>query len=102
MLTTWIKIQSMAKRRTRKQKEKVKYTFIKKGRAEPKKGSFEPVVKGQSKKRSKTRHKKIPASKKAVESAKDNGFTEIKKDLIKSLLLASLILSIEVMVYLAW
>jgi len=92
----------MAKRRTRKQKEKVKYTFIREGRAEPKKRSFEPVVKGQSKKRSKARHKKIQTSKSAVGLAKDSGFSEIKKDLIKSLLLASLILGIEVMVYLAW
>lgn len=92
----------MTKRRTRKQKEKAKHGFVKTHKISFKKDSPEPIVKGQFKTNKKARHKQLPASKKAMESAKDSSIVEVKKELAKSLLLASLILGIEVMIYLAW
>ncbi len=92
----------MAKKRTRKQKEKAKHSFIKTHEVTTKKGSFEPAVKGQFKISKKARHKQPHASNKAMESAKDSNIVEVKKELVRSLLLASLILGIEVMIYLAW
>lgn len=92
----------MAKRRTRKQKEKAKHSFTKTHKISLGKDPFEPIVKGQFKTNKKARHKQPPTPKKAIESAKDGSIVEVKKELIKSLLLASLILGIEVMIYLAW
>jgi hypothetical protein len=92
----------VAKRRTRKQKEKARYTFIGRDEAVPINISFEPVVKGQTKKGLKRTKKEPSVSKKPKNSAKDMSFPEVKKELVKSLLLASLILGIEVMIYLAW
>ncbi|RLC31405.1 hypothetical protein DRH13_03085 [Candidatus Woesebacteria bacterium] len=92
----------MAKKRTRKQKEKAKHSFIKTYKISLKKDSFEPIVKGQFKTNKKARHEQSGTPKKAIESAKDSSIVEVKKELLKSLLLASLILGIEVMIYLAW
>lgn len=92
----------MAKRRTRKQKEKAKHNFIKIHKISLKKDSFEPIVKGQFKTNKKARHKQSGTPNKAMESAKDSSIVEVKKELLKSLLLASLIIGIEVMIYLAW
>jgi hypothetical protein len=102
----------MAKRRTRKQKESARHQFTiewkpgqvpsgKKGQPEPKKASAEPVVKGQFKKPAKSRLSKAAVSKKAMESAKAGDVAKIKREIIKSLILASLILSLEIMLYLA-
>lgn len=92
----------MAKRRTRKQKEKAKHGFTETHKISLKKDLFEPTVKGQFKTNKKARHERPGISNKAMESAKDSSIVEIKKELLKSLLLASLILGIEVMIYLAW
>lgn len=45
---------------------------------------------------------KLSASKMAEIQAKEDSFVRIKKDIIKSLILVSLILMVEVVVYLAW
>lgn len=92
----------MAKKRTRKQKEKVKHNFAETYKISLKKDLFEPTVKGQFKTNKKARHKKPGTPNKALESAKDRNIVEVKKELFKSLLLASLIIGIEVMIYLAW
>jgi hypothetical protein len=92
----------VAKRRTRKQKERAKYSFIKTDEAVPINLSFKPVVKGQTKNGLKSTKKRSSSAKKPKVSAKDMSFPEVKKELVKSLLLASLILGIEVMIYLAW
>ncbi|MBU0572512.1 hypothetical protein KKH23_03405 [Patescibacteria group bacterium] len=92
----------MAKKRTRKQKEKAKHSFAKAHQISLGKDPFEPVVKGQFKTNKKARHELPLTSKKAMDSAKDSNIVEVKKELVKSLLLASLILGIEVMIYLAW
>ena len=92
----------MAKKRTRKQKEKAKHGFDSIYQISLGKDAFEPTVKGQFKNTKKVRHEQPPASNKATESAKNGNIVEVKKELVKSLLLASLILGIEVMIYLAW
>ena len=92
----------MAKKRTRKQKEKPKHSFAKGYQVSLGKDVFEPTVKSQFKTKKKSRHDQPPASNKATESAKNGNIVEVKKELIKSLLLASLILGIEVVIYLAW
>lgn len=90
----------MAKRRTRKQKEKAKHQFTLSWHPEPKKASSKADVKGQFEKG--TKLKKLQKSKKenAKFTAKLDGLASIRRDILKSLLLASLILSLEVVIYL--
>lgn len=81
----------MAKRRTRKQKIQAKHKFI-----------FEPVVKGQFKNELKAILPSKLDSKKAKKLANLTDLASLKRDIIKSLILASLVLSLEIMIYLAW
>lgn len=91
----------MAKRRTRKQKEKVKHQFKVSWKPEAKSASSEPVVKGQTEVDKKTKkHKNIKRRKAYYKDSFDNLGT-IKRDLVKSLIIASLILALEVVLYLA-
>ena len=92
----------MAKKRTKKHKEKAKHSFTKSYQISLGKDSLEPIVNSQFKNSKKARHDQPPKSNKATESAKNDSIVEVKKELFKSLLLASLILGIEVMIYLAW
>lgn len=99
----------MAKRRTRKQKERAKHQFtlswepstsITKPKA--KTSSNRATVKGQIKKPSSSTKSEPNRSKIASITAKDKSLASIKKDLAKSLVIASLILSMIVMIYLIW
>lgn len=97
----------MAKRRTRKQKEKAKHRLTvswKPSTSSPKKAgktaSKKPRVKGQIKKASQAKEKSLHKAKKANSMAKDEGLSLIKRDIVKSLIIASLILSLEVVIYL--
>ncbi len=81
----------MSKRRTRKEKEKAKHTLT---------FTFEPDVKRQKESELKTQNLKLKAYENARLSAKDNQFEPIKRDIIKSLILASLILGMELVIYL--
>lgn len=86
----------MAKRRTKKQKEKAKHTFNLSW------SPSEPDVKGQfnfepKRPRAGLRHKES-----ALSLAKDGSLASIKKDILKSLVIVSLILALEVVLYLAW
>lgn len=90
------------KRRTRKDKKEAKHTFTlswEKGASERKKSD---TVKGQSS----SRHKKKQSGTKPPKNAKGKAkaqFSEgIKKDILKSLALAAIILSLEVMLYFIW
>lgn len=83
----------MSKRRTRKEKEKAKHTFT---------FTFEPDVKGQKKDKLEARNSKFETIKNASLSAKHNQFEPIKRDIIKSLILVSLILGMELVIYLGW
>ncbi|KKR39552.1 MAG: hypothetical protein UT72_C0006G0011 [Candidatus Woesebacteria bacterium GW2011_GWB1_40_101] len=88
-----LKIVSMAKRRTRKEKERAKHTFT---------FTFEPDVKRQKKGELKAQNLKLDAYENAKLSAKDSQFEPIKRDIVKSLILASLILGLELVIYLGW
>jgi hypothetical protein len=94
----------MSRKRTKKQKEKPRHPFLIKW--EEKKDLDEAVskadVKGQNRigPGHKTASKKV--KKNAYSSGKDIVLASVKKDIIKSLSLASLIIGIEVMLYLIW
>ena len=99
----------MAKRRTRKQKEKAKHRFVisrdptgSAAKPQPKKSNSEAVVKGQTKKRFSLKKSKKSKAKIADLLAKDSGLASIKRDIVKSLILASFILGLEIMLYLRW
>lgn len=99
----------MAKRRTRKQKIKAKRPFVlnrngsKKVKSDaPKKTDRNFPVKGQIKKGLKHKKKREFKAKSADNMAKDTKTASVKKDLLKSLIIASLILSLEVVIYLGW
>lgn len=90
------------KRRTRKDKQGAKHTFKiswEKGISRRKK--TEPV-KGQSTNRHKDKKAGTANSKNAKSKAKDGFGKSLKKDIIKSLALAAIILSLEVMLYFIW
>lgn len=84
----------MAKRRTRKQKEKAKHEFT---------VSWEP---GEGKRISKRQDKAQSTTEKAgVKSSSESQRVEtskIKKDIFKSLFLAGLIIGIEFALYFTW
>lgn len=92
----------MAKRRTRKQKERAKHRFVFPVDEPDKIDSSQAVVKSQLKKAAKLKTTPIQYTKNAVKSAKDDSLAETKKEIIKSLALASLILASEIMIYLIW
>ena len=92
----------MSKRRTRAQKEKANRQFSIYLQSEPEKIRYEPAVKRQFKKVITKKTSKISKIKNAVPTAKLKGLGSIKRDLIKSLILASLILGTELVLYLAW
>jgi hypothetical protein len=79
----------MAKRRTRKQKERAKHRFT-------------LLVKGQFQNATKPKKTKAAQPKKAKFLAKQGDLASIKREIFKSLILASLILGLELMIYLAW
>jgi hypothetical protein len=99
----------MAKRRTRKQKSQAKHQFKISWEPLPKANKFEPKrevskasVKGQF------TNTKTPKKYKGIKkelakiSAENKNLGTIKHDLLKSLLLASFIFGLEVVLYLVW
>jgi hypothetical protein len=90
------------KRRTKKDKQKAKHTFKmswEKGVSRRKKTKS---VKGQSPNSHKSKSSGTPDPKNAKSRAKDEFSESIKKDIIRSLALAAVILSLEVMLYFIW
>lgn len=92
----------MGKRRTRKQKEAPKHQFTVSWTPRPEKASAKANVKGQIEKRSKPSLEQGQETKKARIMAKEGNFEAYKRDTVKSLILASLILGLETVLYLAW
>ena len=97
----------MAKRRTRKQKESAKHSFTVSW--EPKKEESpikaklnlsEPTVKRQIKKGQSLASLKPKRSKNANSMVKGEYLSEIKRDIVKSLSLASVIVGLELVIYL--
>ena len=96
----------MAKKRTKKQKQKAKHQFTVSwepssglSSTKHKRGKSDTPVKRQTKHPARQGKRKITKSEKATITAKDNNLASIKKDLIKSLMIASLVLSLEVVLY---
>jgi len=99
----------MAKRRTKKQKSQAKNQYLlnwypssRNYKLEPKKDKSVPVVKGQFKSQKKSKANKDLVLNNTESKAKDENLALIRLDIIKSLIIASLILGVEVMLYLAW
>jgi len=92
----------MAKRRTRKQKESAKRWFETPIIQESGKVSFEPAVKGQFEKEQKISKVKRPRKEIPEYTAKVGSLSSTKREIVKSLIFASLILGLEFVIYLAW
>ncbi len=99
----------MAKRRTKKQKAQAKRQFqiswqpsLSSSDFEPEKEDRKPSVKGQFPSAKKQNKRKTTKKELAMISAENKSLGTIKHDLLKSLLLASFIFSLEVMLYLFW
>lgn len=92
----------MSKRRTRKQRQKAVHHFNLSWQPEPKNRQSEPVVKRQSKNDLKVDSSEPDKAKLAIDSTKDEAGRVIKRNLVRSLIIVSLILALEVVVYLVW
>lgn len=92
----------MGKRRTRAEKEKAHHAFLYSWQGQPEKGQVRHDVKGQFKNEPDDISKKRRKAKNANLMAKDDSLASVKRNMVKSLILASLILAAEVVVYLAW
>ena len=96
-------------RRTRKQKEEAKHAFTvswkprqELGESESKKVLKEASVKGQFKKDTKLNISEVAKKKKAVDSTRYAELASVKRKIGRSVILASLILSLELVIYLIW
>jgi hypothetical protein len=86
----------MSIRKTRKDKEHPHYNFL---------YTWAPVeahVKRESQPNNNESFSKLSASKKAEIQAKEDSIGRIKKDIVKSLILVSFIIILELGLYLAW
>ena len=89
----------MGKRRTRQEKEKALHSFSLSWSPE---ADSRGNVKRQFKNEAKAYLPKAGKQESAMILAKDNSLRLIKKDIFKSLVIASLIITLEVVLYLAW
>jgi hypothetical protein len=92
----------MGKRRTKKQKIKPHRSFLLSWSNEPKKEVSKAGVKRQFKKRAEASKDESSHVKNAKKLAKEGSFDSVKRDILTSLILASFILGLEVVIYLAW
>lgn len=92
----------MAKRRTRKDKAGAHHQFLYTWDGEPKKAPAEASVNTQFKKSLKAQKPTPVAAKKAMSMAQVYDLASIKRSIVRSLIIASLILGTEVVIYLAW
>jgi hypothetical protein len=91
----------VSKRRTRKEKQSAKYPFITWGK-KSENTSLQASVKGQFKKSASNESKPKPKTKNAENKEKEADLALIKENIIKSLILTSLILGSEIVLYLFW
>ena len=99
----------MAKRRTRKDKEKAKHRFTiswepdsLQDKSEAKNKAFEPNVKRQFKHLNKNSKRSNDNLKGTYLSEESYDLASIKKDTLRSLILAAIILASEIVLYLIW
>jgi len=99
------------KRRTKKQKAAAKHTFTVSWRPSGSEDELptgteneqsEPAVKRQSKPSSTKLFKSKPYVKNTKNKAEDGNIVPIRREVVKSVALASLILGMEVVIYFAW
>jgi hypothetical protein len=89
----------MAEHRTKKQKEAPHYNFLYSWQPKP---QFQARVKREEVFAKSLTEPNQPRAKRADIQAKDEATGRIRKDIIKSLILISFVLALEVVVYLAW
>jgi hypothetical protein len=92
----------MAKKRTKENKLNAKHPFLINWNLNSGEAASRSSVKRQSLPASFRQEKKAIQAEKANLLDKDNSLASIKKAIIKSLILASLILGLELVIYLAW
>ena len=92
----------MTKRRTKKQKQGARHTFNLSWAPGEENEPRKPGVKGQFNIEPKKPNPSFHKRESALNLAKDASLASIKKDIVKSLILVSLILALEVVLYLAW
>jgi hypothetical protein len=81
----------MSKRRTRKEKENAVHTY-----------TFQPHVNGQLASTPRTPPPTSPVINKAIDLAQDETLASTKGRIVRSLLLVSLILALELVIYFLW
>lgn len=96
------KMQKMAKRRTKKDKLSARHQFALKWEPSLINNDLASGVKRQLKKQISASNAKTQRSKSANILAQEGSVKTIRLDIIKSLILASFILSLELVVYLVW
>jgi hypothetical protein len=89
----------MALHRTRKQKEMPHYGFLVSWQPKP---NSQARVKGELKSGEKSEANKLTPPKKANNLAQAGHERNLKKDIVRSILVVSFILILELVVYLAW
>jgi len=99
----------VTKRRTRKDKEKAKHQFTiswkptsSKIESEAKKITFEPNVKRQFNNENKNSNRSDVNLKGTYLSEKSYDLASIKKDMLRSLILATIIFASEIVLYFVW
>jgi hypothetical protein len=91
----------VTKRRTKKQKKDPKYPFLVSWEGTSTNQSQESTVKGQNKTSVKANPKNSGQSKNAYLLEKGANLASVRHDIIKSLIIASFILGLEVVIYLS-
>ncbi len=92
----------MSKKRTKKQKEKAQHRFTSNLKTGSTTFRFEPSVNSQTDSAFNKEINEPNNSASAKYSAKDSDLSTIRKNIFKSLILSSLILSTELVIYLIW
>lgn len=92
----------MGKRRTKKDKLNAKHQFTLSWQPSSSEATLQTPVKRQKLQEKISVEKEKPASKKADSLVQDDQIVGIKKGILKSLILASLILGTELVLYLVW
>lgn len=90
----------MARKRTKKQKQKAKHQFTISWKPEADSASLEPDVKGQNKTTSPPQAQKESKQKDAYLLGNNLQLGTISHDIYKSLITASFMLALEIMIYL--
>ena len=89
----------MGKRRTRREKEAAKHQFLLSWKPEAKSDISEPVVKRETESNLKAQISNVKTLNKVDISVKTENIALQKRDTVKSLILASLILGAELVIY---